>query len=198
VAIEVNRRYLIPYCSRLALLRRFPSSASNQRHGDTVPWLQQMQPRRPLRRPGIQLEVGLHDFFAVFFEEPQKGCNIESVTDRHERCQIFFGERKKSHGRFQAPAMLWMRGMLKILFQMNKRTGRLNQPLEKIVISRVFVEPDLFKDVVRFVIALLVPALEVGLIKGMIHHLRIGRICVCPNQFRYEARNPLAFVHEEF
>ena len=88
--------------------------------------------------------------------------------------------------------------MFEILLQMNKRPGSLNQTLKKIVIGRIFVQPDLLENVMCFVVALLVPALKIGSIKWVIGHVRICRICVCANQFRYESRNPLAFVHEEF
>ena len=55
--------------------------------------------------------------------------------------------------------------MLEILLQMNKCARRLNQALEKNRVNQLGVEPDLLEHVVRFVIALFVPALEKGAIE---------------------------------
>ncbi len=55
--------------------------------------------------------------------------------------------------------------VLEILLQMNKRAGGLDQSLEKVIIRRVAMEPELLENVVRFVIFLIVPATKIGPVK---------------------------------
>ena len=81
---------------------------------------------------------------------------------------------------------------------MNEGAGGLNQTFEKIIIRRVFLEPDLLQNIVGFVILLLVPALEISAVKWVIHHRSGGRNRIVSNEFSYHSRNPLAFVHEGF
>ena len=56
--------------------------------------------------------------------------------------------------------MLGMQRMFESFLQMHESAGRLNQPLEKIRVGRVGLEPELFQNVVCLVVTLLIPATE--------------------------------------
>ena len=77
--------------------------------------------------------------------------------------------------------------MFEVFLQMHKSAGCLDQSFEKIIIGRVFIQPDLFEDIVRFIILLIAPALEVGAIKWVVDHLAGSWICIAPNQLAYES-----------
>ena len=72
---------------------------------------------------------------------------------------------KQAHGWLQSPAVLRMSRMLKLFFQMNESAGGLNQPLEIARIVCRCLEPDVFEDIVRLVVVLLVPKPKIGAIK---------------------------------
>ena len=59
---------------------------------------------------------------------------------------------------------------------MDERAGGLDQSLEKQVVLGVLVQPNLLQDIMRFVVALLVPALEIGAIIGMIDDVDLVRV----------------------
>ncbi len=84
--------------------------------------------------------------------------------------QIFLREPKQPHGRTQAPAMLGVRWMFELLLEMDESPGRLDEALEILLVLGAdgVVKPDLLKNIMRFVIALLVPALKKSAIIGMV------------------------------
>ena len=77
---------------------------------------------------------------------------------RREVRQIFLRQPKQTHGGRQALAMLRMQRMLESLLQMNEGPGGLDQSFKIISIRRLGLKPKLFQDIVRLVVALLVPA----------------------------------------
>ena len=91
--------------------------------------------------------------------------DIKSVPDRGVGREILFRELKKSHRRLQTPAVFRMRRMFEILLEMNKRACRLNKALEKVGVGRICFQPQLLQNIVRFVIALFIPALKKCAIK---------------------------------
>lgn len=96
---------------------------------------------------------------------------------RTEWAKILFRQLEQSHRGPQATAVFSVRRMFEVFLQMNKRTRGLDQSLEKIVVLGVGVEPELLQDVMRFVVALLVPAAKVSAIKWMFRDLT-GKISV--------------------
>ena len=122
---------------------------------------------------------------------------IERVPPFAQRRQVLFREAKQPHRRSQAPAMFRMRRMFELLLQMDERAGRLDQSLEilRVLGADGAVEPDLFENVVRFVITLLVPALKKGAVIGMICQPAAVGPGAAGFQRGYELRNPLAFAH---
>ena len=113
--------------------------------------------------------------------------------------------------------MLRVQRMLKLLLQMNKSAGSLYQSFEEIRVARIGVEPKLFQNIMRLVVALLIPATEKCAIISMLSEIsaesRVGwswrvlapsikaaRGPVVSNfarKFGQPLRNPLAFVHQE-
>ena len=79
--------------------------------------------------------------------------------------EIFLRELKQSYSRLQAAAVLWMRRMFEVFFQMNKCACRLNKPLEEISVVRIRFQPQLLQNIMRFVVALFIPTTEEGAIK---------------------------------
>ena len=114
---------------------------------------------------------------------------------RRETRQILFRQLKEFDRRPQPAAVFRVRRVLEILLQMNKRAGCLDQPLKKIIVRRVGVEPNLLQHIVRFVITLLIPATKIGAVKRMIRHL-VAKIDIVAFELADELRNPLAFIHE--
>jgi hypothetical protein len=81
---------------------------------------------------------------------------------------------------------------------MDEGTGGLDQALEVLGVLGAdgTLKPDLFENVVRFIIALLVPTLKKSAIVRMIRHQAgAGPGATCFQRF-HKSRNPLAFAHE--
>src|SRR5437762_5272954 len=132
---------------------------------------------------------------------------------RREAHQVSFSEPKQTHSRRQTSAVLWMQGMFESLLKMNERAGGLDQPLEKICVMRVGVQPKLLKHIVRLVIAHFVPTTEKRDVKRMLSDISAGsrvrwsRLALKPARGRtvysfppklgQPLRNPLAFVNGE-
>lgn len=116
---------------------------------------------------------------------------------RREAAEIFFRQLEQSHRRPQAPPVFRVRRMLEIFLKMNERARSLDQSLEKTIVVALGVEPNLFQDIVGFVVTLLVPAPKIGAIKRMVGDLA-GKIGVVAFEVAHEMRNSFAFVHEAF
>ena len=58
-----------------------------------------------------------------------------------------------------------------LLLQMHKATRGLDQPLEIIRVVRFRAQPEMLEDVVRFVVALLIPTAKIAHVTGMIRNL---------------------------
>lgn len=114
-----------------------------------------------------------------------------------EWAKIFFGQFEQSHCRPQTAAVFRMGGVFEILLQMDKRPCRLDQSLEKIVVLGVGIQPEMLQNIMRFVVALLIPAAKVGAIKRMLCDFA-GKLRVLTFEVANELRNSFAFVHEGF
>lgn len=90
-----------------------------------------------------------------------------------------------------------MLGPLVLLLQMDEPARRLDQPFEIIRIFRFRLQPEMFEDVVGFVIALLVPATkeaEITRVRGHVVRRSLRRLTA---QLLEEPGNSLAFIHEK-
>ena len=117
---------------------------------------------------------------------------------RPERLQILLRQPEQSHRRAEAFPVLGMGWMLELLLEMDKRPRRLDQALEILRILRRdrIVEPHLFENIVRFIITLLIPALEKRAVIGVIRQTPAPGAIPSSSQGFDELRNPLAFAHE--
>ena len=114
---------------------------------------------------------------------------------RSEGGQVFFRQLEELDRRAQTPAVFGVRWVFEIFLQMDKCPRGLDQSFEEIIIVAVAVEPNLLQNVMRFVVALVVPAPEVGAIKRMVGYFA-GRIDIVAFERAHKLRNPLAFAHE--
>ena len=90
-----------------------------------------------------------------------------------------------------------MLGPLVLLLQVDEPAGRLDEPFEIVRVLRFRPQPEMLEDVVRFVIALLIPApkeAEVTRMRGDVVTRALRRLTV---QLLEEPGNSLAFVHEK-
>src|SRR5437764_14600487 len=78
---------------------------------------------------------------------------------------------------------------------MDERARGLDQPLEKIVVRRVAIKPEMLEHIMSFIVALIVPAPKVSAIKWVLRHLA-GKFGVLAFQVANELRNSFAFAHE--
>ena len=93
--------------------------------------------------------------------------------------------------------MFRVRRLLVIFLKMNEPAGSLDQSLEKIIVVALGVEPNLFHNIVGFVVTLLVPAPKISAIERMIRDFA-GKTGFLAFEPAHEPRNSFAFVHEAF
>jgi len=93
--------------------------------------------------------------------------------------------------------MLGVRRMLEMFLQVHECARRLDQALEKIIVGRVPVKPEMLQNIVRFVVTLVVPTSKVSAIERMVGDVA-GEVGVVAFEVPHELRNPFAFVHEAF
>jgi hypothetical protein len=87
--------------------------------------------------------------------------------------------------------------MFELLLQMNKGARGLNQALEilRVVGGRCLLEPDLLEDIVRFVVALLVPTAKKCAVIRMVDDGAAPGFRLAAFQRLHELGNSLAFAH---
>lgn len=122
---------------------------------------------------------------------------IKRVPLRAQRRQVLFRQAKQPNGRSQATPMLRMSGMFEVLLQMDESAGRLDQPFEilRIVRGGRPLEPDLLENIVRFVVALLVPTSKKRAVIRMVGDGPAAGFCLAAPQRLDELGNSLAFTH---
>ena len=86
-------------------------------------------------------------------------------------------------------------GVMIVMLQVNEAAGRLNEAFEIVRVVRGRFEPDMLEHVMRFIVALLVPAREKAAIKGVCGHVVTPGAGARRLQRLNETRNPLAFGH---
>ena len=92
--------------------------------------------------------------------------------------------------------MFRVRRLLEIFLEMNESARGLNEAFEKIVVLCIRVQPELLENIMRFIVALLVPAPKKSAIKWVLRDIGLGWIDLLRAQLRHQSRNPLAFIHE--
>ena len=153
---------------------------------------------RRLRRPRIDLVVGLHNHVRMATEHFSELRQIELVPLRTQRGQVHFREAEQPNGRSQPASMFRMSWMFELLLQMHKSAGGLNQAFEilRIFGSRRLLEPDLLENIVRLVVSPFVPAVKECTIIRMVGDGTGGGLSFATFQHLHEFGNSLAFAHE--
>src|ERR1041384_180760 len=103
-----------------------------------------------------------------------------------ETRQVLIRELKQTRRGRQTPAVLCVRWVFESLLQMHKRAGGLDQSLKKIRIARFGFEPELLKDIVRFVVTLFIPPVEKRTVKRVLCDVRLSRIDIVISQLNHQ------------
>ena len=141
--------------------------------------------------------IGREDSGHLPLQQFSKSRDIKSMPRRAVGHEIFLRQSKQAHRRKHPPPVLWVSRPRMLLLQMHKATRGLDQPLEIIRVVRFRAQPEMFEDVVRFVVALLIPTAKKTHVTGMVRNL-VG--CLFRRraaQLLDEPGNSLAFVHGE-
>lgn len=128
-------------------------------------------------------------------EQAEKALDVKSMSHRRVGQEIFFCEPKQPSRRVHPPPILRV-GRPRVLFlQMHKSARGLDQPFEVIRVLRFGPQPEMLQDIVRFVVALLIPAAEKAHVARMLRDVaRPGEVRRAA-QFFHQLGNSLAFVH---
>src|SRR6185503_14340630 len=126
---------------------------------------------RVLGMPGIFTVVGSQDRVHLLPDEMEESLHIKPMPHRQVWREILFGEAKEPHRGIYPPAILWMSRPLILLLQMDKTARSLDQTLEIIRVVRFGPQPEMLQNVVRLVIALLVPAAKETEVTGMLRDI---------------------------
>lgn len=128
-------------------------------------------------------------------QQRQKSCQIKPMPDRPERSQIFLRQPKESDRRIHSPPVFRMRRPLELFLQMHETAGCLDEPFEIIGVRGFRAQPEMLEHVVRFVIALLVPAKKEAGVAGMIRNFSTHAPRWRAAQLLDQPGNSLVFVH---
>ena len=131
-------------------------------HGVNRPYLQF---RRGVGRPGIDFVIGRDDLIGIFAQELAKRGEIQSMMSWSETRQVLICELEQTHRGRQTLVVLRVQWVFESLLKMKEGAGSLDQSLKKIRIARFGFEPQLLQDIVRFVVALFIPAVEKRAVK---------------------------------
>ena len=93
-------------------------------------------------------------------QHQEKIANFEAMSSRCVGREIVFREAEEAHRGIQSPPILRMSWPEILLLQMNKTSCGLDQTFEVTCIIRGRAQPEMFQDIVRFVITLFIPAAE--------------------------------------
>ncbi len=153
--------------------------------------------RSRFRGPGILAMIGREDGVHLPLQQFSKSRDIKSMPRRAVGHEIFLRQSKQTHRRIHPPPVLWVCRPRMLLLQMHKATRGLDQPLEIIRVVRFRAQPEMLEDVVRFVVALLIPTAKKAHVTGMFRDLVARLFRRCAAQLLDEPGNSLAFVHGE-
>jgi len=145
--------------------------------------------RRALGLPGIAIVAARLQRRGAVAALRANRRHVEVLVDGRVGFQIPQRELEEPPGGAQAAAVFRVRGMERLLLQMHKGTGELDQPLEKKVIAAVRLQPEIFEHVVRFVILLRVEAGEEPRVTRVERAIRPGA------ERGDEGGNPVSFFH---
>ena len=141
--------------------------------------------------------IGGEDGVHLPLQQFSKPRDIKSMPRRAVGPQIFLRQSKQTHRRIHPPSVLWVGRPGVLLLQMHETTRGLDQPLEIIRVVRFRAQPEMLEDVMRFVVALLIPTAKKADVAGMFCNLVRRLLRRRAAQLLDEPGNSLVFVHGE-
>jgi hypothetical protein len=115
--------------------------------------------------------------------------DIEAHVNRPVRLQVVHPEAEEADRWAQTPTVFRMIGSKKLLLQMDKGSGDLNQALEEGMVFVAPPQPEMFEDVMSFVIPPLVETFEIALVTRIKRGVWIGP------ELLDKRGNSVGFVH---
>ena len=103
-------------------------------------------------RPGIAGEIRVDEFGGVRFAEGDEGCDVEAMMRGGKGRDVFYAEREEARGGAEAASIFGVIGPEMLFLQMNEGTGDLDEAFEEGVVGAFRAQPELFEDIVRFVV----------------------------------------------
>jgi hypothetical protein len=142
--------------------------------------------------------IGGEDRIHLPAQKVEKLLHVEPMQDRRIRAQIFLCEAKQPHRGKHSPPIFGVRRPLKLLLQMDEAAGRLDQAFEIVRVLIFRAQPEVFEHVVRFVVALRIPAKKEAGVARMLRNFPVRTPRGRAAQLLDEPGNSLVFVHGEF
>src|SRR4051794_10286335 len=138
------------------------------KHRATERAIHQRNPRRVVWTPWILAVLSVHGV-AIPRQHLAKLRQIQVMSSIAEWRQILFREPEQTHCGPEPFPVFRMFRMLELLLQMDKRARGLDESFEILRVLRRdrVMQPNLLQNIVRFVIALLVPTLKKRPVIGM-------------------------------
>jgi hypothetical protein len=165
--------------------------------GNVIVLFGQSDLRRRLRRPRIIAVLRAKNGVDLPSEETEKIFDIKPVPHRSERHQIFFCQSKQTHRRVHPPPILRVGRPRMLFLQMDEPASGLDEALEIIRVLRFRPQPKMLEYIVRFVVALLIPATKKAEVTGMLRDFASRFIRRRAAQLFDQPGNSLAFVHRK-
>ena len=117
--------------------------------------------------PGIMGKAAGRDFGREPHACGAKSIDVELHMTRAIRIEVACAKMEKPDRRPKPPSVLGMIGPEKLLLQMDKGAGDLDQALEKTMILVRALEPQVLEDVVGFIVFPFIEAAKVAFVTGM-------------------------------
>jgi len=157
--------YPVAFISAPTPTRRYPDTLS--------PLPRHRQPGGILGCPWIALKLGRFKLVDVCPAKVDRSSDIKSEIRGGEGKKITPGELEQTPRRVKPPAIGWMVRALKMLFQMDKSAGQLDEALEESVGMPRGLQPEVFEHVMRLIVFLLVKERKIAQIKWIVRDRRI-------------------------
>lgn len=141
-----------------------------------------------LRGPGILREEGALDLLDMIPAELEDCRDLQPVMERGVGFQVLEGQGKEPGGGPQPGAVFGMGGTQMLLFEMHKGACQLDEALEEGVIGPGILQPQMFQDVVGFVV---IPSIKACKPSGV---TRVEPDLLGAEVFHH-GLNPVAFFH---
>ena len=109
--------------------------------------------------------------------------------------EVFLRQPEQPHRRIHSAPVLRVRRSRELLLQMHEAARCLDEPLKIICVLRLRAQPEMLEHVVRFVVALLVPATKEAGVAGMLRNFPALTARGRAAQLFDQPGNSLVFIH---